>query len=1533
MAQDTLQEQAAAAPPPHAPTWFEALKLGLPVQPPLTVFQKLKAELQPTVAEGLQGGVMNALRGVAEIPIQATLDTSAILGKTIGEAITGQPAQDEPIGRLAAATRSGLRSVTPVPETVQNHPSFLNTTLPSAIGSTVGFAATGGAGGAAGIALTGALSQGAQAYQEAKDRGQEDGTALMAWALSLLVGASEAIPLGHLAERINTASGGGFARIVREMAIQAGEETAQEVGQQALSNLIAKHTGAPERKIIDGLADSAGAAAVVGALFGAGGAAISSSRSVDSSTEQQQPSRGQEQGSAPVEPAFQAREPQAQTARVAETAARPQTLFEALKAHASELEAQGLPQPGPDPMEQLRQEARAREELEQRRLKREQPWRMTVEELQSAYDQRREADKTAVTRMFGDEGAKRYRQAERMENSADAARSAEGSRIREEMEAALSEPQRDELFGRGDIPLTHDELRPYLDAKRDVQNAETPEQLAATLERAVIDIGRGNAELPIEQWTDEKARVAAAKLDEARHVAEDRGWDLKEISDATLQGAARRFSDPEDAAFVLRHFLREPEAPRAPADQLREVPKLDLVPGEPSGGAGELPAPDKVAEIRSRRAALIEELGRKSKGTARATGLDPETLSTVGKIAATYVEEGVAHFETFARETVEALGEHVRPYLEQAWAAATGERRAQNKRGANPEVGRTVGAKRTGRTVEGVPPSEPPQAATEPAPESEGFDVPKPNRFYELVVDELSRVGQLEKAAPKAVAGGESVQQALDLNPGRRFGEGEKLDRQFVRPLKRALKSSGIPAIESTPEAVSASDFLYALHAPQANQVSAARGGKGSGMSTEEAAAITAKALSGPQASSYRAIQEWNRKLVTRRLDILESGFLISPETRAQWEKEFGPDFVPLRTAADPLEQLFGSPRGFGVTGPESQKRVGRSTKADSPLVFALSRTQEAIERKERNRIGNLLADLATKNPGGPWRVESNANKIRDDEHRLSFKENGERRWIVTSDKSLADAFARIESPDPGVIKLVDPLLGWWHKVIIAWNPIFPLTNIPRDMGTAAIKHAIEGENGAAISVLKQGLPAAWGAFRAIRTEGANGKWSKVYREARDAGALIGWSENLSFKERAAEFENATGVRAKAKAFGDFIDDLNRGTELGSRLVTFDALRRSGKTTSEAAVAARKITADFARRGRLAPIYRRLWLFSGANVQGLDEAFQSVARNKRRAAVVLGSMVAAGFMNALLSYMWGDEEELAKFTDEDKARFFGVMVGKRRYGVAAPYTFNVFPFIGWKLAEVMLRDGDEGEALAAIMASTLDGFSPFPRGANLLQAVTPTVARPAVEIDQNRNYADAPIMPEVNPFDPSPPPDVDRFFRGASGASKAVTRGLYNASGERVDISPETLDHLAKSATGGLGTFLGRSTEVVRKVITGQTDDLRVSDIPFVRPFVQEAYPGADSRLYYNLRAEIDEANDREKRGASLSAEQKRLLEFRKGKLGETTLLSTDSALKRLRAERKAATEERAHAIDGEIEALQRTFVRMVRAPKEPKKK
>lgn len=151
--------------------------------------------------------------------------------------------------------------------------SFLLRQVPEALGSSMAFLAGGVAGQAAKLptavipAVTGAMTQGAQQFEEAKQFKADDKTARTAFLLGSAIGTSEALPVSHLLHRLAPGTKTTITEALKQGSIQAIEEAVQEGGQQLASDVIAWLYD-KDRKLGARVAESMGAGGVVGFLTG-----------------------------------------------------------------------------------------------------------------------------------------------------------------------------------------------------------------------------------------------------------------------------------------------------------------------------------------------------------------------------------------------------------------------------------------------------------------------------------------------------------------------------------------------------------------------------------------------------------------------------------------------------------------------------------------------------------------------------------------------------------------------------------------------------------------------------------------------------------------------------------------------------------------------------------------------------------------------------------------------------------------------------------------------------------------------------------------------------------------------------------------------------------------------------------------------------------------------------------------------------------------------------------------------------------------
>jgi hypothetical protein len=185
---------------------------------------------------------------------------------------------------------------------------------------------------------------------------------------------------------------------------------------------------------------------------------------------------------------------------------------------------------------------------------------MSADELGAAADRMDAKDVGTLTGIFGNgEDAQRFmRLADSERDSAYAAANKMVKNLTPEKQAAIEE------WERGDIhALTAKDLRELQGNLGDVANAATPDELSNSIKHAVTKIG--DEKDP--QKMDREQIAALMQIKEAHRVAIERGWNTKDISEGALQKAAARFADPNDAAFMLRRFIKPEGGSGEPLDE------------------------------------------------------------------------------------------------------------------------------------------------------------------------------------------------------------------------------------------------------------------------------------------------------------------------------------------------------------------------------------------------------------------------------------------------------------------------------------------------------------------------------------------------------------------------------------------------------------------------------------------------------------------------------------------------------------------------------------------------------------------------------------------------------------------------------------------------------------------------------------------------------------------------------------------------------------------------------------------------------
>jgi hypothetical protein len=776
----------------------------------------------------------------------------------------------------------------------------------------------------------------------------------------------------------------------------------------------------------------------------------------------------------------------------------------------------------------------------------------------------------------------------------------------------------------------------------------------------------------------------------------------------------------------------------------------------------------------------------------------------------------------------------------------------------------------------------------------------------------------IERSLGRPLAPGENPYVGEELMTGRIGAQLERLADDHVEPLFEAMQAEGLTIEE-------VETFLYARHAPERNARIARinpefQPGEGSGMTDAEAAAI----MEAVDQEGKREALEAMAARVDAVLDFavekrVEAG-LLSQEEALAWRQQYK-HYVPLRGEGVERDNSGDRPRtakGISVKGKESKRAFGRKSRASDILAYSIMQAEEAIARGETNRVARRFYELANAHPDpGFWKVDKIARRAvwnsttgqveyrserriaaEDEPYTVSLKIGGtEHRVTMNRDNPaaarLAGAMRNMAAPQADfLVRYAGAITRFLSTVNTTLSPEFVVTNAVRDIQTAGINLAGIDQGqlvGATLRLYRQALVASTkGAFKK-----RDGEWGGWYQQFLDAGGRVYFNEMAdigTLKKRVVRAYQIADARAKGQfsakrafqATFDTIERLNNGVENAVRLAAFRAAREGGMSAEDAASLAKNLTVNFNRRGAMGPQINALYMFFNASVQGTARMLGAM-RSKRVRQLLIGTAI-TGFAIEMLNAMVGDDDEdgeafYDKLSSFDKARNLIIMLpgdGGSHLKVPLPYGYSSFFQMGRTLAEISRRGGERWqESMGNLASEIVDAFNPVGGNESLLNFLAPTIADPLVDLQRNRDYADRPILPEQSPYGPQKP-DAQRYFNSVSPIWKAVTDTLTSLTGGdevlpgAIDVSPETLEHLAGVVLGAAGSFVDRNFGTVAKLLDPVArEDVGVNDIPFARRVVGKAPPWYDKAAFYDRLSQVETSVARAKEYLSLGQEDR----------------------------------------------------------------
>lgn len=745
---------------------------------------------------------------------------------------------------------------------------------------------------------------------------------------------------------------------------------------------------------------------------------------------------------------------------------------------------------------------------------------------------------------------------------------------------------------------------------------------------------------------------------------------------------------------------------------------------------------------------------------------------------------------------------------------------------------------------------------------------------------------------------------AEELYHGRTGKRLDDFQNDTVEPLIEAINKEGLTLEE-------VDEYLYARHAKERNahiaKINDAMPDGGSGMTNAEADAVMTKYGTNEKAPGLERIAKKVDAIIRDTMKVRLDGGLIDEETAKKWQDTYK-KYVPLRgfaeidLAAAEDTDLGGKPRtgrGFDIRGKESKQAFGRESRAAEILANVITMHDEAVVRAEKNLVGQTFLKLVQQNPNADmWEIAKVETSPRINkttgmvEHGpdplyttrdnvMSVKVDGKPVYITINHKGLARSMKNIGAETTsGLLRAMQRVNRWLAAVNTSFNPEFVLSNFARDIQTAAIN--LQGLDIPKVraKVFRDVPKALRGSFQALRGN-KDSQWAKYFDEYAKAGGKTEFFalDDITSKKQKIERllkdinpNSLTRMRQIAGATKQMVEDVNGAVENGVRLSVYANLRKAGVDEKKAASVAKNLTVNFNRKGEWASTMTALYLFYNASIQGTVRMMQALKSPKVQA-IVAGIVVSHALLDILNGMMAGDDEDkenrydkISQYTKDHNIIFVNPWSdpkSKDKDAIVAakipvPYGYNVFKIMGDKIGEQVRsamgvgKKRDPWKQAAELGVQAIESFNPVGGSANLVKTVVPTALKPLYELETNKNFRDAPIMPEQPQFGP-PKPDSQRAFRSVNAGAKYVAEKLNEWTGGntvrpgKIDVSPETFEHWVQFVTGGTGAFVARSGDYFYKKLAGKDDDITWDKVPFARRVIEGQNPYYTKQRFYEI--------------------------------------------------------------------------------------
>lgn len=597
--------------------------------------------------------------------------------------------------------------------------------------------------------------------------------------------------------------------------------------------------------------------------------------------------------------------------------------------------------------------------------------------------------------------------------------------------------------------------------------------------------------------------------------------------------------------------------------------------------------------------------------------------------------------------------------------------------------------------------------------------------------------------------------------------------------------------------------------------------------------------------------------------------------------------YAPLQRKGHEVQKGFsGIGKGLVGMGQDFKIRGGSTKKAVNILGNAMMNHEKVILTAEKARASEAFLNLVKLNPNPDfwWFEKAKMKTTYDEDGNIELKPDQEIKDNEVKIKSRGETYViGVDHTNIHAMRIINHLKGNNDKsgaivnalskfnrilamVNTTLNPEFILRNFTKDLQTAFVN--LESTKVAKMKkqIIKNIPKAMKGLHDSFRGEGKTG-WGKKAAAYEDAGAKIGWIDyGQDIEKRVRDLDKEVNLYKDKGHFtqktinkiGQTIEDYNSIVENAVRLSTYQAGLDSGLSKDKSALMAKNLTVNFNQKGAWGQVMNSLYLFSNAGVQGSARMLSGLRDSPKARKIVGGMVISATSMAIANSMAGGEDDEGIKYYDkiDDYIKQTNMIImipnSKGKYiKIPTAWGFNVFWSLGTEIGDAIIKDDYNAmEGASRMVDSALNAFNPV-HSATMLQTLMPTILDPVAMVGENKTFFGSPLMPEKNPFERIQTPDSERYWKSVRPTSKFIAKWANKLTGgDKIkkglaDISPETLDLVLDTFTGGAGRFIADTLSIPQKIIEGDT---KIKDYPFARSFVgSKSEYKAQSDFYKNI--------------------------------------------------------------------------------------